>query len=97
MRYKITSGKFNQSCCTVLHLGSALALALSRPRFIPALGPPTTPTSSTTRSRNNGSSSIRRRALCSVDKASLTHSCHRLLYQQLSHPADRRETGHPPP
>ena len=91
---RTTGGNLNQSDCTALHLGSALI----QPRFMAAaLRPPTTPTSPTIKSRNNGSSSIRRRALCTVDKVSLTHSCHRLLHQQLSHRADPRETGHPPP
>ena len=90
---RTTGGNLNQSDCTALHLGSALI----QPRFMAAaLRPPTTPTSPTIKSRNNGSSSIRRCTCAVRNKASLTHSCHHLLHQQLSGHTAWQNTTTPP-
>jgi hypothetical protein len=63
---------------------------------MPALRPPTTPTSPNSKSRNNGTSSIRRRTRDFRNKVGLPHSCHRLLHQQLSglSASERRNTRH---
>lgn len=88
----ITSG--NRGRYAAALLGSAL----EQPRFrAAALRPPTTPTSPTTnKSRNNGSSSIRRRTCAVRNKASLTHSCLHLLHQQLSGHIAWQYARHPP-